>query len=283
VIATFKETLTSWKNVAYGRDIITKPVKSVLWYWTKYLILISLIPFILIIFLLTRLVPQSPRLIRDYLPEGTLTMTDHTLSSTITQPSVFRDGDFEIIFDLNATPSAFSSTASGILIGSDRLTIRSADGQLQNLDYSAIPDFSTDKFQLADWIQSRLREVWFGGFLIITVLGLILFALSWFWRVVGMLIGALLFWAVLRYFMHRDLRYLQVLNLVVYASVLPLLLSVLLFFVSGDVTSLINIAILIYFVYNWVKNIDTPQVSSVTASPKAGSGRSSGVKKRKRT
>jgi hypothetical protein len=255
VLATFRETITSLRDPKYGSVIITKPVKPVIWYWTKYLLLVSLVPLVLAIVVLTRFLPEVPRLVEKHLPEGVLTAKDHQLSSTISQPLRWQESGFTFLFDLQASPSAIDSAENGILIMKDRVITKSSDGQFHSQNFSNLPDFSTDKHQIAAWIQSHRSRLWFSGLIIIQIAGVIIFSLTWVFRILLLLVWTVVFWLITKYLLKKSLPYFQVFNLVVYASVLPLLLSLLLTLAPNNLLSLINTGIFVYFTYSWIKNL----------------------------
>lgn len=255
MLATFKETISSLQDKSYGQTIIQKTPRQALWYWTKYLILISLIPFTLTIVFFTRFLPQAPRIVRDNFPEGNLTLADNQLTSTIQQPLRFEDQGFIFLFDLQATSSAIDSINSGLVITQDKMFIKNIDGQQQSQDYSFLPDFSLDKFQIADWIQSHRYQLWVISLFVVFIVGLIFFSLTWILRVAAFLFWSLIFWLVSKYLIHKTITFSQTLNFVAYGSVLPLILSPFAIIAPNNLLSYINFGIFVYFTYSWIKHL----------------------------
>ena len=278
MIATFKETITSLQDNKYGQVIITKPLKPVIWYWTKYLILIAVIPLILVIVILTRFLPEIPQIIKSQLPEGTLTAKDHILTSTISQPLRYEESDMAIIFDLQASSSAIESISNGVLITKDKIIVKSADGQTQTRDYLNLPDFSVDKYQIADWLQNHRYQIWVAGMVVIIILGIIIFMLTWFYRILVSLFWSLVFWLFNRFITKNPLSYLQVFNLVIYASVLPLILSLLVMLYPNSLLSFINTLIFVYFTYSWIRNLSSPKSAPLTPANSPKSPKSKSIK-----
>jgi len=155
-----KETVASIKDANYGQVIITKSIKQVLWYWSKYLIFISIIPIIVAIFAFTRYLPESPKFIRDQFPEGKLTVKNHQLSTTVKEPFKTGNQDFSLIIDTGGNPKELDKVTSGILLLKDKAVIKSQDNQIDTQDYKKIPDFSTDKSQLSSWVSKYQFNLW---------------------------------------------------------------------------------------------------------------------------
>lgn len=258
MIATVRETITSLKKPDYGQVIVTKTTKSVFWYWTKYFLIIAAIPIIAAVVLLTRFLPQLPGFVEKKLPEGVLGFKDKVMFSTVKQPLVyeFADGQtsFKFVFDLEASPSALDSVDTGLLILKDRIITKSNAGQSQAQEYGNVPDFSIDKFQIAAWLQSHLSGLWSVGFFLILVLSSIIIGITWVIRAGFFLVWALIFWLFSKYVLKQPLTYIQILKLVIYASVLPLILSVILAIMPNSLLSLLNTGIFVAFTYIWIKN-----------------------------
>jgi hypothetical protein len=270
MIATFKETITSLQDNKYGQVIIGKSFKSVLWYWTKYLLLISIFPLVLVISLLTRYLPQAPKFILDNFPEGTLTVKDSQLSSTINQPYKLGDSNFSVILDTGGNLSELDSVQSGVLFLKDKLVTKSPESQIQTQTYGRLPDFSLDKFQLADWITQNRSRLWFGGLVLILVAAVLISAAVWSGYLLGFVIWALVFWLVGKYLLKKVLTYVQCLNIVIYAQVLPLILSFILSFAPNQILDYMRLLIFFYFGFSWIWNLpgtEVPTPAPLTEKP----------------
>jgi hypothetical protein len=218
---------------------------------------------IFIIILITRFLPELPALIRKHLPEGVLTMTDHRLSTTITQPLEIRDPEFLFLFDLSATESALESTDNGVLITQDKIISKSGTSSYQYQNYNQFPNFSFDKYQIADWLQSRRYQLWFYGMLLLLLVWGIILSFVWLTRLFLLAIWSLVFLIVDKFITKKNLSLAQIFNLMVYASVLPLLISLLLFIAPNNILSLINMVIFIYFSYSWIQNLPLAENSDL--------------------
>ncbi len=271
MLATFKETITSLRDPKYGQIIIAKPLKSVVWYWTKYLLLVSFIPMIIAIVLLTRFLPEAPKLVEKKLPEGTLGSKNHELFTTIQPldlkiPETEGSGPFRFIFDLNASPSAAESMSDGVLVLKDQLIVKTSDGRTQIQTFEKLPDFSTDKSQIAGWIRAHRYQIWTAGFIVILLVTAVISGITWVFRFLIFLVWTLVSWLVAKYLMKKSLTYLQVLNIVIYSSIIPLLLSLILTLTPNPILSLLNTGIFVFFIFTWIKNI-SPSAAVTSSAP----------------
>lgn len=259
MIKTFRETLTSLQDSNYGNKIITLPLGAVIWYWTKYLILIAGISLIGITFFITNKLPQVPRFITEKFPDGTFEIKDGVLSSSISQPLVMGNNDFVFILDTNASPSALDSYTSGFLLQKDQAVIKSEDGHQNVQSYKQVPNFSTSRQDLADAISKNIVKVWFAIFGILFVLTLIFSTFTWFWKAVSYLIWAAIFYLITNFILKKKLQFIEVFKIVIYASVLPFILSIILSFSPNPLLEILNLGVLSYFGFNWISNITTEE------------------------
>ena len=94
MLSTFRETLTSLQDKTYGNQIIKKTPRQVVWYWTKYLLLFSLIPLILTIGSTTYFVPQLSSTLEKQLPDFEVGVKDHQFYTKSDTPYRFEDQGF---------------------------------------------------------------------------------------------------------------------------------------------------------------------------------------------
>jgi len=267
MIKTFKETIHSLQNPNYGNTIISLSLRKVIWYWTKYLLLIAGIGFFIAIFFVTNKLPQLPRFILEKFPEGNISFNNGQLSSTVLQPMVIGSPEFALILDTEASDSALDIYSSGILFQKNQILLKSEDGQTDIQTYERVPDFSIDKQTASETVSKNIIKIWFIIFGAILSLTLIISSITWFWKGLSYLIWALLFLAIAKFIMKKNLDYLQVLKIVIYASVLPFLLSIILSFFPNPILEILNLAVLSYFGFNWISNIQTEQTISPIIEP----------------
>ncbi len=260
MLATFKETLKSLQDKTYGGEIIKKSLSQVIWYWTKYLLLFALIPLILTIGSLTYSVPQLPNTLRNQLPEFVGGIKDHQFFTKNTEPLRFQDPNFLFVLDPSASESALASVSAGVVISQDQMFFKD-NGTTRSQDYSDIPDFEIAKNQLVDWTNSNQLLIWAVLMGIVIVLGIILVVLYWAYRFITFWIWAAVVWLLAR-ILKKTLVYTDAFKLVVYASVLPLLISAVLFVAPSDVMSLIGFGVFIFFTVSWIINLKQSTIKS---------------------
>ncbi len=255
MISSFREFITGLKDNLYGNVIVEKSLKHTLWYWTKFLLLIAVVPYIFSIIILTRFLPQLPKLITQTFPEGTLTSEKGILSSTISQPYTVGDKNFSLVFDLEADPSALDSYQAGALVLKDRIIVKDTTGVTDSRSLANVPDFSLEKSQISSWISARRTQLWFAGLLLLTLLAVFLTAVNWLIRIGNLSLWAAGFWFFNKFFIKQTIDFMNIFKLVVYASVLPLLLSVILFFAPSNLLTFLGWGLLVYFTYTWLKHL----------------------------
>lgn len=267
MVKTFKETIHSLQDPNYGNVIISKPLKKVVWYWSQYLLLISALGFLMTIFFITNKLPQLPRFIEEKFPEGDIAFNGGQLSTTISQPLFIGSQEFALVLDTEASASALDKYSSGILFQKNQILMKSEDGQTDIQTYDKIPDFSINKQIASETISKNIVKIWFALFGIVLLFTLIISSITWFWKGLSYVIWALLFLAIAKFIMKKNLSYLQILKIVIYASVLPFLLSIILSFFPNPILEILNLAVLSYFGFNWVSNIQSDTVVQLVEAP----------------
>lgn len=255
MLRTFKETITSLQDKAYGSTIIKLPFTKVLWYWSKYFIWVSVITAILAVGIATYFVPQLPRLLRQHLPDATFSVTGGQLSTSLKQPAVLGPLDLPIIIDTFATNSAaLDSRTTGILFLKDQVIFKQDTGSVSTQSLKDFPDFSFEKNSIVSWISAHQTGLWFGALLGIILLSLIFSILFWIGRMIGFAVWSLVFWIAAK-IIKREITYTQSFKLVLYASVLPYLLGSLFILAPNQLLSLLSLAVFIYFGGSWLLNL----------------------------
>jgi len=254
VIKTFKETITSLQDKNYGAVIIKLSLKQALWYWSKYFILVSIVSTVVVIGVVTYLAPQLPRVLRQYLPDSTFTVKNGEFSTSLTQPAILGPSDMPIIIDTIATDSAgLTGSPSGIFILKDKIIFKQ-EGSVQTQSLADIPDFYFEKSTVVNWISGHQTQLWFITIGIVLVVSVLFSIFFWLGRVVGFVLWGLGFW-LLGKITKRNITYVQSLNLVLYASVLPYIMSSFLVLAPNQLLSLLSLAVFVYFGTSWLINL----------------------------
>lgn len=254
MLATFKETLTSIQDKTYGRVIITKPVKQVIWYWLKYVLIFSLIPAILLIGLITYFIPQLPRLVRDNIAPGEIRLLAGKFSTTYPQPISLGSPDFALVVNTHGSAADLDNYAAGVLLLSDKIIIKAPDRQISSQSLSDIKNFSLSQTQLLNWLSLHQFLLLFGAFSAVLVLTLLsgLFYVGYklfnflVWSAIFLLIGLAL---------KRRHRYTDIFKITVYAATPSLIISALLFLFPNSLLSLLNFGLFIFFALSWLVNL----------------------------
>jgi maltodextrin utilization protein YvdJ len=264
VIATVKETITSLKDANYGNIIITKKIPQTIWYWSKYLLIVSIIPAVLDIGSITYFVPQIPKLSSQYLPEGSISIKNGQLSSTIKQPYLIKNSDFSFALDTTTSAKPASQSASGLILLADKWIIKDPDGNTRSGDYKKIAPFNISKKIFVDWTSKNQILIW----VFLVIISLVLFALSTA-TYFGTQMCIFFLWGAVLWFVakitKRPLKLTGGFNLAVYAGVLPLIISTILSIAPNDVISILNIGLFVFFSFSWLLRL--PVSSSTPAAP----------------
>jgi len=272
MVNIFRETYTSLQDNNYGQVIIQKSLRQVIWYWTKYLLILMGIIVLFVIFLLTNKLPQLPKFINSNLPDAEFRLQDGIFSTTLSQPQVTGDSDYSFILNTAATSSALDTYKSGVLITSTDLIVKSEDGMLTTQSFKNIPSFATSKLQIYSFVETHLTQIWIGALAAILVISLFVTALIWTQRFTTMLIWSVVFLVIDKFVMKRSMNFANVFKIVVYASVLPLLFSFILSVSPNPLLDIFNLGLMAYFAFNWIWHLPlvTPQPveSEVLPSPK---------------
>ena len=255
MLATFKETITSLQDKTYGAKIVLLPWPKVVWYWTKYLLLFSLIPLVLVIAGFTHFIPQFPRLAKDRLPDGEINLRNGRLSTTISQPFSVIDPQFAFILNTEGAPVDLDQYPSGLLILSDRIIVKTSAGATQTRTFERLPDFSLAKSQIVDWLSGHQFFLWFLAVLAALAITCVINLFFWVYKMISFL-----FWGLILLFVARLLKkplttFTGGFNLAVYASVLPLLLSSVILLAPNQILSFFSFGLFAYYSLSWLVNL----------------------------
>jgi hypothetical protein len=281
VIKTFKETIASLQDKQYGTVIIGKSLKQAVWYWSQYFLLITVITVLLIIAGVTYFIPQLPKLLQKTLPDATYTVSHGKFSTTLKQPVVLGSSDFPIVIDTTSTDSsALAKTTTGVLITSDKIEVKQSTSSSQIQTISDFPDFSFSKNSTVSWISGHQLILWLGVCLGIILISVVISILFWLGRISGFVVWGLIFWLFAKVIKY-PLTYQNCLKLVLYASVLPYLMSVFTVLAPSEVLSFLNLAVFLYFGLTWLLTLSksskiiepsvpvTPKIASKSVSKKS--------------
>lgn len=261
MLVTFKETILSISDKTYGRAIIAKPVKSVLWYFSRYILFFAVVPLILGVILLTYFTPQFPKLVSEHVPEGYLSLTGGLLDTNYSQSELsFPDATFRFTPD-QTLPDALASLPIGLHIYRDGLVQVEEGGSYRVQRFTDLPNFRLEKSEVISWLNHHTVQLW----LILIATGLSLWALMtalfWSFRVASLLLWSVGFYAVGR-LVSRPLSYLSAFKLAVYAAVPALVISVILAIAPNKYLEFLNLVVFLFLALSWTWNLPTTQTKS---------------------
>lgn len=252
MVATFKETLTSLRDLKYGQTIIKKTVGQALWYWTKYLLLITAVGVILAIAALAYYAPQFPKLLGNQIPDIDLTLKGGVASSTVKQPFIAGDDKFVFILNTAGKLEDLDKYPAGILILADKVVAKQDSNGTRIYPLKDFPDGTFTKTIILDWVKHNQPAILGLGAGAILIFAIFITGFTWAWKLGGLAIFALLVWLASR-IIKRNLNVAGSLKLVLYASVLPTLVSAFSSLSpSSQISTIIQLGLLLLYSVGWL-------------------------------
>lgn len=252
MITTLKETLASLKDPQYGGKIVGFPLKRVIWYWTKYLLLFSGIILISLSALWMYFSPQLPKFAKSYLPDRQVRLEKGQLTITPDDPLRLTNPDGAFIADTREAPDDYSSYPVGIFIYRDKIEIKQKNSPTQAQKLADFQDFSLSRDQLVALLNANRIKILWTVFTLIWILGFLLTVFYGLFQLSNYSLVALVVYFLLRW-RHTPLPFWSLFKLTVYAAVLPLIISFIFMFTGGMFVSLIKLGALVYFLVFWLR------------------------------
>lgn len=254
MIATFKETVKSVTDLSYGKVIVGRSLKSAFWYWYKYVLLFAAIIFFVVLAGTVYFTPQLSKIAEDRLPVFDLTVKDGVASTHLKQPQMYTDSNMAVILNLAGKPTDLDNYPNGALVLADKILVKTTDNNVvktQEMKWSDMGNFSVTKDTIVTWLttnKAKILGVLLGGTLL---LGLIILGFYTLGQMIGVVIWSLLFLIVAK-IMKKKVEFTQVMNLVLYVSVIPLLIGVLHLFWASQILSVISLGLFIFYPCAWI-------------------------------
>jgi len=254
MLATFKETVKSVSDKTYGRVIVVRPIKSVLWYFSRYVLLFASLPLIFGVVLITYFVPQFSSLVEEHVPEGYLGLNGGLLDTSYYPSQLsFPDAAFRFTPD-QTLPDSLESLPVGLYVYQDGLVQAEEGGSYRVQKFTDVSDFHLEKAQLVSWLKGHTVQVWLILFAAGLAVWVVAAALFWSFRVSSLLLWSAGFWVFGR-LVKRPLSYLAAFRLAVYAAVPSLIISALLYIAPHPYLSYLNLGIFIFLSLSWAWNL----------------------------
>lgn len=254
MLATFKETFRSVRDLDYGAKIVGRSVKEVFWYWYKYVLLFATIMLFLALGGVAYFTPQLTKIAQDKLPEFDLAVRDGKASTNIPQPQVYADSDLGIILNMAGKDTDLDAYKNGAIVTADKIIVKSTDGakvNIKEIKWSDLGDFSVDKNILISWLGANKMRM-LGTLLgIVMILAIFMLTIYTAGQIISMVVWSAVFLLVAK-ILKRNLKYDQVIRLVVYASVISLLVGTLNLFLPSQILSTLSLGLFVFYVCAWI-------------------------------
>ena len=257
MITTFRETWASLQDFTYGKVILKKTIGQSLWYFCKYLLLFGIAGLILALGLLSYFTPQFSRLVDQNFPDVKLSVTDGQVTTNLPQPFVAGDQNFAFIINTAGTIDDLAQYSTGVLILKDKLLVKSEDGQTRIQNLSDFNDLTVDKSQIVSWTQNHKLLLLGLGFLSLSLIIILLSGFYWLWTLLASFVWSAILWATSHLF-KRPHPYLDILKLVLHASVISLFFQVLSLFFPASALSLIGLGLFVFYSLTWLWHLPAP-------------------------
>lgn len=254
MLGTLKETFFSLSSKIYGREIIKKTVRQSIWYWSKYVIAVGVLFFVILLGLVFYYTPQAARLLDENLPNLDLTVKDGKAFSSVNQPYLMGDSKFMFILDTKGDPKQLDAYDSGLIILEDKVIAKSKANETQEYKLQDFGDFSFDKQTVVS--QVAKNKINLAVTLIITAVALLILGglAYWIFNLISFLVSSLIIF-VFASVVHKKITYTNSFKIAVHAATITFLLSALSLFSSGLFSSIINISLFFIYSFVWVYNI----------------------------
>ncbi|MEK7504270.1 MAG: hypothetical protein AAB550_02110 [Patescibacteria group bacterium] len=186
MIATFKQTFESLKNLDYGVQIKKMTLGQALTYWSKYIILIGILALVIGIGAVVYFAPQAPKLITEKMPE---------------------------------LPYSWQDNGTEISIDKEKIVFKTPDGKIQEVKVAL------DKTTIVAWTSANQLLMMVMGIALVLVLVLVIGLFGVLGQLFQMALWTVGFW-ILGIILKKNLKYLEVFKFVIIASVPALVLDI---------------------------------------------------------
>ena len=239
MIAAFKQTIESLKNLNYGVSIKKMTLGQALSYWVKYVILFAVLGLVVGIGAVVYFAPQIPKLVTEKAPEIDFAVKGGKLTTNQKLPFAWQDNGTEIYID------------------ETHATFKNSEGKSQEIKFADFKeDFSFNKKMVVDWTtanQTLLLGLGVGLVLILVLIAGSIGILGQFFQMALWTVG---FW-ILNLILKKNLKYLETFRFVVVASVPALILDMINFLFNDKILSLLSMAVFVFYAAIWIYRLPT--------------------------
>ena len=248
---SLKQLFADLQDKTAGERISKWPVKTPLILYTKYFAILIAIITLSIVYSLVYYVPQIPKLISQSVPDVTVTIKNNLLSVNPNDPLKLISPEGAIVVDTREIPEDYSSYPIGVFVYRDHFEVRDSTGVSQQYDFRDVSDYEISKTRAVSWFTQNKSKIILTLTPLILVIIFIISGLVWGARVLGFYILSGIIFLSLK-LLKKPLLYKQILPVVIYASILPLLISYILFFAPHPLLNALNIGLFLFFSLSWL-------------------------------
>ncbi|MBI5358115.1 DUF1189 family protein [Candidatus Amesbacteria bacterium] len=198
--------------------------------------------------------PQIPKFLNDKLPEISLSIKDGEVSTSLPEPYIWGDKNMALIINTKGTVDDLKEYRSGVLILKNKLLAKNKS-ETKLIDLSDMKDETKlDKNFFVSWTQNNKAWLLVVGLVILVVVELIVGVFYMLWQALSFLFWSLVLFVLSRLLQIR-LEFLNILKIVLVASVVPLLISVLNILFQDKILDMVSIGVFVFYASIWIYHL----------------------------
>lgn len=261
MFASIKQLFADLQDKSAGQKISSWPLKTPLIIYTKLFLLLAAIVVLTSVYLLVYFVPQLPKIVSETVPDITVSMNQKQLSITPPEPLILSSPEGSLIVDTRDNPDDYSSYPAGVFIYRDRIESKDGTGLSQTINFENVPDFDLSTSAVVNWLTANKNKIIWTLLAGITVISPLLTGIVWLSRLLSFYLASSVIFIMLKVF-KRPLPFSRILPVVVYASILPLLISYILFFAPHPLLNFLNLGLFVFFTLSWLLPLTSRSVKN---------------------
>ncbi len=214
--------IESLRDLNYGSVVIKNSLSHAIWHWFKYVLGIGMCGLVIGISSLTYFTPQIPKFLQERFP---------------VLPYTWDDGRVSVFLDEN------------------KLILNDRKGQSNEIKFSDIKkDFKLDKNSIVKWTEGNKSWLLGAGLAILLSLELIMGGFYLLWQAVAFLLFAVGFW-IFGKIIKKNITFRDTLKIVIYAGVLPLLISTLNILFQDKILDMLSFGLFVFYAGAWIYHL----------------------------
>lgn len=253
MLATFKETIHSFRDLRHGDNIVKNSVGHELWYWTKYLLTLAILGLVVALAVLTYFTPQLFKIASQTLPDITITVKEGKASANVPQPFVRGDENFSFIIDTKGDGQELDKYKSGMLLTADKLITKSTN-ETRITELKEVEDFTASKAMVVDWLKTHQATILIAGIVLALLIFVLMGGMYYAWNMLWFLIWSLLLLIVGKIF-KKKLVFTNAFKLVVHASVFAFFVQFIATLLSVRNADMVALLVVLFYSISWTYNL----------------------------